>query len=58
MPIKYLTSKNNGHTHRWNLKKKNTSFDFGHSHPINIKKMLAMKGKSNHTHKLLKKEEK
>lgn len=54
----YITSENNGHTHLWKEDKKFTSFDAGHNHPLNLKKMIAIKGKSNHIHKLLKKEDK
>lgn len=52
---RFLTSITNSHRHTWNTKDKRTSIDDGHSHPINIKKKIAEKGRTNHTHKLLKK---
>lgn len=51
----YLTSKNNGHRHIWNYFNKKTSIDSGHFHKVNLKKMIAEKGNTDHTHKLLKK---
>lgn len=50
---KRITSMNNGHRHTWKLFNKRTSIDSGHSHPINFNKKIAMRGKTNHTHKLL-----
>ncbi len=50
-----FTSFNNGHRHTWKNEDSRTSIDDGHSHPINLKKMLADKGNTYHTHKLLKK---
>ena len=52
---KYLTSRNDGHNHTWRWGDKKTSVDRGHSHPLNFNKMLAMKGRSDHIHRLLKK---
>jgi len=51
---KKLTSRNNKHTHTWSWKNKRTSVDAGHSHKLSFNKMLALKGKTNHSHKLLK----
>ena len=51
---KFLTSVNNFHTHTWKFGDKRTSINNSHSHPINFRKKLAEKGKTNHTHKLLK----
>lgn len=52
----FLTSEDSGHTHLWNRGARSTSFNSGHSHPIDIKSMSATQGRTNHTHKLLKKE--
>ncbi len=51
-----ITSMNNGHRHTWKLFNKRTSINDGHSHPIDFNKKIAMKGKTNHIHRLLTKE--
>lgn len=49
----YITSKNDGHIHTWRYGDKRTSINSRHSHPIDFNKRIAKKGKTNHTHKLL-----
>lgn len=51
---KHFTSTNDKHRHIWIFTKKRTSINSRHSHPINLKKMIAEKGRTNHTHRLLK----
>ncbi len=51
--IKYFTSWVNGHKHTWKRGNKRTSVDAGHSHPINFSRKMAEKGRTDHTHKLL-----
>jgi len=50
--VKYKTSYINGHNHYWDPKKNKTSVDAGHSHPVS--KTMALKGNTNHTHRLTK----
>lgn len=52
--VKYYTSTDLGHRHTYDKKNKNTSFDNRHSHPLDLKKGIAKKGSTNHTHRLLK----
>ncbi len=50
---KLLTSINHGHRHSWSPRKQRTSIDAGHSHRINLKSKVALKGTTNHSHRLL-----
>ena len=51
--MKYYTSYDNGHRHSWSKNKKITSIDSEHSHKVDLKKKLALKGQTDHTHRLI-----
>ena len=47
------TTMDAGHVHTWKDGAIRTDVKMMHSHPINLKRMLAEKGTSDHTHKLI-----
>ncbi len=50
---RFLTSKDKGHRHTWRRGDKRTSKNSGHTHAIDLKKGIAKKGKTDHSHRLL-----
>lgn len=50
----YYTSVDSMHRHKYDPKRKRTTFDNGHDHPIDLRRRIAKKGLSDHTHILLK----
>ncbi len=47
------TTFDRGHSHRWKNGDTMTEFILGHSHPINLMLMIAERGDSKHSHRLI-----